>query len=376
MNSSLRLNGVIRNVRYKTTLQSPHLASYLFENFNINYAKGYGVIHINENYKLGYSQWISPKRTRSYPFARLYNIYHLPKRITIIPIMKDEGIGGDHDFINFITLSWMNLANIYLILAYYDSAIAHPQNHNKITQQRFDAKYIHDRLEEIVDYQQTALHWNMMHFERDFDWIYQKALSSYEHIEQKTGVMLHPRQIQLKKLEAYQRNNKFHLETFKQISLGRSQSAAQREQQTKHALERLGDGDKALFFITNWLGGEYHLTADEVFFENDTLIIQESKNSKDMFPSLSDIQDGLFKLILFSNMQAVMLNESAVSFKTRLKITGRLRHKLQLPCSSQELEFFNQQNNFTKQKRQLLAKLNDEAIANPPLSILLEGHTT
>lgn len=32
-----------------------------------------------------------------------------------------------------------------------------------------------------------------MHFERDFDWIYQKALSSYEKIEQKTGVMLHPR---------------------------------------------------------------------------------------------------------------------------------------------------------------------------------------
>lgn len=142
MNSPLLLNGVIRNVRYKTTLQSPRLTSYPFESFNINQAKGYGVIYIDENHKLGYSQWISPKRTRSYPFARLYNIYHLPKRVTIIPIVKDEGIGGDHDFINFITLSWMNLANIFVILAYYDSAVAHPQNPDKITLQRFDAKNI------------------------------------------------------------------------------------------------------------------------------------------------------------------------------------------------------------------------------------------
>lgn len=376
MNSPLLLHGVIRNVRYKTTLQSLHLTSYPFENFDINHAKGYGVVHINENHKLGYSQWISPKRTRSYPFARLYNVYHLPKRITIIPIMKDEGIGGDHDFINFITLSWMNLANIYVILAYYDSAIAHPKNPNKITKQRFDAVYIHDKLNEIVDYQQTALHWNVMHFERDFDSIYKKALSSYEQIEQKTGILLHPRHPQLQKLESYQHKGKFHLETFKHISLGRSQSAAQREQQTTHALERLDDGEKALFSITNWLGGEYHLTADEVFFEDDTLVIQEAKNSKDVFPSLSDIQDGLFKLILFSNMQELSLNGNPVSFRTRLKITGNLRHKLQLPCSSQELEFFSQQNNLTKQKQQLIAKLNDEAIANPPLSIVIQGYNS
>ncbi|HRF95745.1 MAG TPA: hypothetical protein PLZ51_11145, partial [Aggregatilineales bacterium] len=107
---------------------------------------------------------------------------------------------------------------------------------------------------------------------------------------------------QLLKLESYKRDGMFHIDTFKKISLGRSLSAAQRERQTTHALERLDDGEKALFSITNWLGGEYHLTADEVFFEGDTLIIQEAKNSKNIFPSLSDIQDGLFKLILFSNM--------------------------------------------------------------------------
>ncbi|HRF95744.1 MAG TPA: hypothetical protein PLZ51_11140, partial [Aggregatilineales bacterium] len=77
--------------------------------------------------------------------------------------MKDEGVNGDQDFISFITLSWMNLANVYIILAYYDDAIAHPKKIGKITKQRFDSNYIHDKLNEIIDYQQTALHWNIMH---------------------------------------------------------------------------------------------------------------------------------------------------------------------------------------------------------------------
>lgn len=376
MSEAVLIRGVIRNVRYKTMLQSLRLTSYPFENFDINHAKGYGVLHINENHKLGYSQWISPKRTRSYPFARLYNVYHLPKRVTIIPIMKDEGIGGDHDFINFITLSWMNLANIYVILAYYDSAVAHSKNPNKITRQRFDERYIRDKLDEIIVYQQTALHWNIMHFERDFDLIYRKALFSYEQIEQKTGVTLHPRNPQLQKLNSYQQNGEFHLETFKRISLGRSQSAAQREQQTTHVLERLDDGEKALFSITNWLGGEYHLTADEVFFEDNTLIIQESKNSKEALPSLSDIHDGLFKLILFSNMQEVSFNGHPVSFKTRLKITGRLNGVLHLPNSSQVLLDFSRKNNLTPKKQHLLSKLNDETVSNPPLSVMIQGYQT
>lgn len=375
MNKQLLINGVIRNVRYQTMLQSP-LTPYSFDSFDINQSKGYGVIHVRDNYSLGYSQWISPKRTRSYPFARIYNTYNLAKRVTIIPIMKDEGIAGDNDFINFITLSWMNLANIYIILAYYENAIAHPKNPNKITRQRFDKKYIHDKLSEIINYQQTALHWNIMHFERDFEAIYLKALTSHEEITRKTGVSLHPKNPQLQKLDSYKREGNFHLETFKKLSLGRSQSAAQREQQTTHALERLDDGEKALFSITNWLGGEYHLTADELFFEDDTLIIQEAKNSKNLFPSLSDIQDGLFKLILFSNMQEVTVNGERVPFKTRLKMTGRLRSKLQLPSTYQDLQVFSQQNNLTKQKQQLIIKLNDEAIANPPLSVIIQGYNT
>lgn len=37
--------------------------------------------------------------------------------MAIIPIIKDEGAGTqNNDRINFITFSWMNLLNIYIIL--------------------------------------------------------------------------------------------------------------------------------------------------------------------------------------------------------------------------------------------------------------------
>lgn len=46
------------------------------------------------------------------------------------------------------------------------------------------------------------------------------------------------------------------------------------------------------------------------FYENGVYLIQESKNtSSDLLPKLSDIQDGLFKLILFSNLDSLTLDE-------------------------------------------------------------------
>lgn len=72
---------------------------------------------------IGYSQWVSPRR---------------------VTIIKDEGINGDLDRINAITFSWMNLANVYIILAYYDSAVAHPSRPGKITKQKLDALFLDD----------------------------------------------------------------------------------------------------------------------------------------------------------------------------------------------------------------------------------------
>lgn len=112
----LSFEGVIRNVIYQPNL-APELTEYAIDRFDINAAKGYGIVQVGGN-ALGFSKWISPKRTRSYPYARVYNTYHLSKRVTIIPVIKDEGIRGDNDRINVITLSMMNLLNVFVILVW------------------------------------------------------------------------------------------------------------------------------------------------------------------------------------------------------------------------------------------------------------------
>ena len=133
MTETVMLNGVVRNIAYATRLR-PVLNEYPIDTFDINRAAAYGVVTLDgAGNSLGYSKWVSPKRTRSYPFARIYNTYHLPKKVTIIPIIKDEGIAGDNDRINFITFSWMNLLNVYIVLAWYDDAVPQPRFSNKLT---------------------------------------------------------------------------------------------------------------------------------------------------------------------------------------------------------------------------------------------------
>ena len=105
--------------------------------------------------------WVSPKRTRSYPFERVYNSLNVPKRITVIPIIKDEGAKGDRDFIQWDTVSLMSLLDVYVILAYYNKAVIHSSRKNKITDQEFDNDYVLDKIQEISHYHSSALHWNL-----------------------------------------------------------------------------------------------------------------------------------------------------------------------------------------------------------------------
>jgi hypothetical protein len=154
----ISFDGFIRDIIYTPYLMSK-LETYDINNFNINSAKTFGKISLDsaENY-IAFSKWVSPKRTRSYSFARIYNTYHLNSKIvTVIPIIKDEGIDGDNDRINFITLSWMNLLNVYIILAWYEQADVVP-NKNKITKQKMNADYVKQKILEISNYHSTALH--------------------------------------------------------------------------------------------------------------------------------------------------------------------------------------------------------------------------
>jgi hypothetical protein len=366
----LKFDGVIRNVSYDSHIRFKPLATFNNDEFNINNAAATGIIRFDEDTSIGYARWTSPKRTRTYPLARVYSVYHVPKKVAIIPIIKDEG--NQNDRINYITYSWMNLSNVYIILAWNESASQHRFDNTRLSKQILNSAFINERLTELRTYQQTALHWNTMHFERDFEQVYRNAVESYAQIALKTGAKLISPATHLTELSRYIVNDNFSLEHFKAISLPKSFAAAHREIRTIHRLEYLQETNKAYFFITNWLGGQYHLTSDEVLFENDTVIIQESKNATGAkLPSLQDIQNGLFKLILFANMDTLKLNDEAVKFRVRLKLTGKLEGKLVLPADETVVEAYIKHNSFKATGRLLVLRLNEEAQANPNLEIEL-----
>lgn len=142
MSKILHFEGFIKNVTYQTFLNS-NLQKIALDCFNVNQAKPFGIIS-SATTEIAYSKWVSPKRTRSYPFARIYNTYNSAKVITIIPVIKDEGKDGDRDKIQYSTISWMNLLNIYIVLAYYETAEKSrkkgQENKDKLTNQKFNNK--------------------------------------------------------------------------------------------------------------------------------------------------------------------------------------------------------------------------------------------
>ena len=94
--TTLSLKGFVRDVRYTTCLSPDTLKAYDIAQFDVNGAQAYGLIDLGTSgNNLAFSKWVSPKRTRSYPFARIYNTFHFnTKKVTIIPIIKSVKTNG------------------------------------------------------------------------------------------------------------------------------------------------------------------------------------------------------------------------------------------------------------------------------------------
>ena len=103
----MHITAEITGLKYQVNC-TDNLTEFSFKDFNINSAPSCFLLS-DKKYNYGISKWVSPKRTRSYPFERVYNSLNVPKRITVIPIIKDEGSKGDRDFIQWDTVSLMSL---------------------------------------------------------------------------------------------------------------------------------------------------------------------------------------------------------------------------------------------------------------------------
>jgi hypothetical protein len=106
-NTKMNIIGKITGLKYKILL-SDELKEIDIKDFNVNEIPSACLVRDDQNI-FAISKWVSPKRTRSYPFERVFNTLHISKKITVIPIVKDEGAKGDRDFIQWDTVSLMSL---------------------------------------------------------------------------------------------------------------------------------------------------------------------------------------------------------------------------------------------------------------------------
>ncbi len=155
----------LKELKFKVTLPTklPECSINEFEAGKMARTGCYVLTYKNNSF--GVSQWVSPKRTRSYPYARVYDTMSKQLRVTIIPVVKDEGFDGDRDFVQWDTVSLMSLLNVFVILGYYQTAEKNSNYENKITNQVLDYKYLREQLDSLVDYKSSALHWNLSQLE-------------------------------------------------------------------------------------------------------------------------------------------------------------------------------------------------------------------
>ncbi|MFZ5366359.1 MAG: hypothetical protein ACOZBZ_03625 [Patescibacteria group bacterium] len=274
--------------------------------------------------KIAVSWWVSAKRTRSYPYARVYDTLGFSgKKLTIIPIVKDEGVEGDRDFLQWDTVSLMSLLGIYVIVAYYRDASQSTRYKNKIRKQKFDLDYIKRQIKALLSYQSDPLHWNLSQIDK-IGIIGRKALYSYSKISRKLGVKMHSVPSAEKRIEELLKGK----EKFMVLSRNLAKKAQMRESTTIQPKEKL-IGIKAILTIKNYLGGEYYFTSDEVEINKNKIYLIEAKHTrKGNLPSLGDIKDGLLKMILFTNLVDVEMGNRKYLSIPVLKLTTDRRFNI------------------------------------------------
>jgi len=275
------------------------------------------LVNIKKN-KMAVSWWVSAKRTRSYPYARVYDTLSFSgRKVTIIPVFKDEGAGGDRDFLQWDTISLMSLLDVYVIIAHYVDAKVNPRFSDKITNQRFNYKHLNKKINELIHYRSSALHWNMLQVEK-IAAISKEAGKAYAKISHKTGVAVHAQNGIDRRIREIVKGR----ESFMIYSRELARRAQHSESRTQHAKEKLS-GTKGTITIKNYLGGSYHFTSDEIEVKKKNVFLVEGKNTQHKsLPALEDIKDGLLKLVIFCNLKEVKLDGQAMKSKAALKLTA------------------------------------------------------
>jgi len=314
----LHIEAKINSVSYQPTM-ADELVSYDISKLDEALKHPCFKLRLNSNHEYALSQWVSPKRTRSYPFARVYHtLAYGGKRVTLIPVIKDEGSGGDRDYIQWDTIALMSLLQVHVILVYYVSAEVSEKKENKITNQQIDQGYLHNKLQQLSVYKSDALHWNMRQAESIVA-LFKQALDHYDQIADTLQIPIHCRKSAEKRIKQIE---KAYL-SFREESRKQAKLAQHRESRTIQPKEKLIQADKAIITIGNFLNGVYYLTADEARISGNDILLVEAKHTKsNRLPSKDDILDGCIKMHLFSNLSKVNVGDVSYNPQAVLKLTN------------------------------------------------------
>jgi len=356
----MNITAIIQGIKYQPFIKS-NLRTFDINTFDINSALGTCVVRDGMN-EFALSKWVSPKRTRSYPYARVYDTISRIKRVTIIPIVKDEGLDGDRDFIQWDTICLMSLLEVYVIFGYYSQAVRNTKWANKITNQRFENQVISSKLREFSSYQSSALHWNLKELRESLPGVVDLQKNAYLTIERKTGVKLKS----FAGIDKFKEQLQHDMQLFMASSRKKAEQAQARELRTLHIQENLATQTKAGITVTNYVGGKYFFTVDEVSLQGEEVNLIESKHSgRAILPSKNDIKDGLLKMILYSNFSEVSVNNVKVPHKATLKLTSKyIQGSITSDLPEIEVSYFFNINKISSTDRVFINQLLNEARYN------------
>jgi len=311
------ISAKITGIKYTPFLCSKLILFHVDHLDEALFKKGSFILSIDEKRQIALSRWTSAKRSRTYPYGRVYDCLNFQgKKATIIPFYKDEGKVGDRDYLQWDTISLMSLLGIYVIISYYIDAELSPRDEKKIANQKFNIEHVKSEIESLLWYQSDALHWNLSQIDKVGE-IGQKAIEAYAKLSKKLGIEMHSENFAKKRIQKLLEGK----EEFMNLSRELAQKAQNRESVTIQPKEKL-TGKKATLTIKNYLGGYYYFTCDEVEIEEQNIYLIEGKNTeKDELPSFSDIKDGLAKMILFTNMEDVEIDNKIYNPVPILKFT-------------------------------------------------------
>jgi len=363
----MKVTASIKGIKYHVSC-AENLSRILLNDLNINNSPSHFLL-INQQNSYGVSKWVSPKRTRSYPFERIYNTLNSPKRITVIPIIKDEGAAGDRDFIQWDTISLMSLLDVYVIFGYYNTAKKSCLD-NKITEQKFDNEYVKNKINEISNYHSSALHWNLNEIDNTLPNLIDSVKDAYSHLAKELGVQFHSSN----GLEKFKKQFCDSVSEFMITSRNKAKEAQNRERQTIQPKEFLTNNSKGTITISNYLGGIYYFTTDEMIIKDNEIHLIEGKHSiNSKLPSISDIKDGLLKMVLYCNLTDITVENINYSAKPILKLTStKIIGKIISGSSSQEINSFKLRNLLNSRNNLLVDNIFKEAQING-FEVVIEG---